>query len=91
MGIGIDDGLHPRNHAWLFDPSGRGMEDFQKHFMAPPERAEGNASGAAYEVHDIVGTRIGLAVCKDMHFARFGRAHGQRRAGAMLVPAWDLA
>jgi apolipoprotein N-acyltransferase len=36
VGIGIDDGLHPRNHAWLFDPSGRGMEDFQKRFMAPP-------------------------------------------------------
>lgn len=91
VGIAIDDGRRPRNHAWLFDPSGRRVEDFQKHFMAPPERAEAYASGAAYAVHDIVGTRVGLAVCKDMHFARFGRAYGQRASGVMLVPAWDFA
>jgi apolipoprotein N-acyltransferase len=91
VGMAIDDGAHPRNQAWLFDPDGRLAGDFQKHFLAPPERAQAYASGNRYDVHDIAETRVGLAVCKDMHFASFGRAYGMRQAGVLLVPAWDFA
>lgn len=91
VGMTVDDGRHPRNQAWLFDPGGTRVADYQKHFMAPPERAQDYVVGDAYDVHDIAGARVGLAVCKDMHFATLGRAYGQRRAGVLLVPAWDFA
>jgi apolipoprotein N-acyltransferase len=50
-----------------------------------------HAAGDAYDVQAIGGTRYGLAICKDMHFAAMGRDYGQRSgAQAMLVPAWDF-
>ncbi len=91
VGIGIDDGQHPRNYAWLFDPSGQRVENYEKHYMAPPERAEAYASGNAWNLHRIDGINYGLAVCKDMHFAALGREYGRRDADVMLVPAWDFA
>ncbi|MFT3761454.1 MAG: nitrilase-related carbon-nitrogen hydrolase [Pseudoxanthomonas sp.] len=91
VGIGIDDGQHPRNHAWLFDPAGQRVENYEKHYMAPPERAEAYASGNGWNLHRIDGRNIGLAVCKDMHFAALGREYGRRDADVMLVPAWDFA
>src|SRR6185295_4403777 len=36
------------------------------------------------------GVRYGVAICKDMHFASFGRGFGARHARVMLVPAWDF-
>lgn len=91
VGIGIDDGRAPRNYAWLYDPAGRRVENFEKHYLAPPERAAGYAAGDAWSVHSIEGAAVGLSVCKDMHFAAFGRAYGKLDAQVMLVPAWDFA
>jgi len=91
MGIGIDDGETPTNRAWLFAPDGALAATYQKHHMAPPERRDHYASGSGYTVYSIAGRRYGLAVCKDMHFAAFGRAYGQRHASVVLVPAWDFA
>lgn len=88
-GMGIDDGTQAqRNVAWLFTPTGVMAADYQKHFMAPPER--GFLKGSAYSVSTIDGAAYGMAICKDMHFATLGRAYGQRRAAVMLVPAWDF-
>jgi apolipoprotein N-acyltransferase len=91
VGIGIDDGEHPRNYAWLFDPAGERVEDFEKHYLAPPERAMHYAAGGGWNLHRIDGRSYGLAICKDMHFAALGREYGRRGADAMLVPAWDFA
>lgn len=91
VGIGIDDGRAPRNYAWLFDPAGRRVENVEKHYLAPPERAAGYAAGDAWHVHGIDGTAFGLGICKDMHFAAFGRTYGTLDAQVMLVPAWDFA
>ena len=91
MGIGIDDGKTPTNWAWLFAPDGTLAATYEKHHMAPPERRDHYALGNGYTVYSIAGQRYGLAVCKDMHFAEFGRAYGQRHASIMLVPAWDFA
>jgi len=87
-GIGTDDGAQKRNLAWLFAPDGHLDASYQKHHMAPPERDF--APGAAFDLRSIEGTRYGLAICKDMHFAAMGRAYGERQAQAMLVPAWDF-
>jgi apolipoprotein N-acyltransferase len=90
MGM-TEDGSHPHNISWLFDPQGNLVEQYEKHFLAPPERAQQYARSDAFNLHAIDGQRYGLAICKDMHFARFGRAYGQREAAVMLVPAWDFA
>lgn len=87
-GLAIDDSKLRRNVSWLFTPSGAVAADYQKHFMAPPER--GFAEGTAYSLPSIDGIAYGIAICKDMHFAALGRAYGQRKAAVMLVPAWDF-
>ncbi|HAT33248.1 MAG TPA: hypothetical protein DCW29_21085 [Janthinobacterium sp.] len=87
-GIGIDDGTRRRNMAWLLTPAGTLAAEYQKHFMAPPEREF--AKGTAYSVSGIDGAAYGLAICKDMHFAVLGRDNGQRQVAVMLVPAWDF-
>jgi apolipoprotein N-acyltransferase len=87
LGVGIDDG-RTTNHQWLFAPDGRLAADYVKHHLAPPERSY--AAGSAFNVQAINGTRYGLAICKDAHFAEMGRAYATLGAQALLVPAWDF-
>jgi apolipoprotein N-acyltransferase len=89
-GLGITDPGGTLNMAYLYGPDGREAAGYRKQFMAPPERAEGYSAGAGYTVTTVLGARYGLAVCKDMHFARLARAYGQRDTAVMLVPAWDF-
>jgi apolipoprotein N-acyltransferase len=91
VGIGIDDPRSPTNWAWLFTPQGELASTFEKHHMAPPERSQHYASGTSYNVVTVNGQTYGLAICKDMHFAAFGREYGLRHAAVVLVPAWDFA
>lgn len=90
LGIGIDDGGARRNLAWLFAPDGGAPASYQKHHLAPPEREF--LPGARTQVAPVAGRAMGLAICKDMHFASFGRLYGQAgaKADVMLVPAWDF-
>jgi apolipoprotein N-acyltransferase len=90
VSVGIYDGKNPTNWAWLFTPEGALAASYEKHHMAPPERHERYSSGTDYSVITIDGETYGLAICKDMHFASFGRAYGERHAAVMLVPAWDF-
>jgi apolipoprotein N-acyltransferase len=87
-GLGVDNGKERRNEAWWFAPDGRLATNYLKHFMAPPEREF--VSGSEFPVSPIGGVNYGVAICKDMHFARLGRGFGAREAGVMLVPAWDF-
>jgi apolipoprotein N-acyltransferase len=88
MGAATEDGATRLNLAWLLSPQGGIAADYQKHFLAPPERDF--LPGSGYAQHTIAGVSHGIAICKDMHFATLGRAYGQRGAEAMLVPAWDF-
>jgi apolipoprotein N-acyltransferase len=87
-GLGVDTGHERRNEAWWFAPDGRLATNYLKHFMAPPEREF--VAGTEYPVNEIDGVKYGVAICKDMHFARLGRGFGARDAAVMLVPAWDF-
>jgi apolipoprotein N-acyltransferase len=87
VGVGIDD-AGKTNHQWLFAPDGRLAADYVKHHLAPPERDY--AAGAGFELQAIEGTRYGLVICKDVHFADMGRAYAGLGAQALLVPAWDF-
>ena len=86
MAVQTPDGIV--NDAWLFTPQGVLDASYRKQFMAPPER--GYLPGRDYVVRQVEGARYGIAICKDMHFASFGRAYGQRQTAVMLVPAWDF-
>jgi apolipoprotein N-acyltransferase len=88
VGVGVDDGGRRTNLAWLVSPQGTLVQNYQKHHMAPPEREF--IPGHDYNLQALAGVDMGLAVCKDMHFARLGRANGVRGADVMLVPAWDF-
>ena len=88
VGIGVRDATGRRNLAWLFSPDGAAPVSYQKHHLAPPERDFLAAS--AYAVQPVAGQAMGLAICKDMHFAPLGQAYGAAGAQAMLVPAWDF-
>lgn len=82
-----NNGSGKRNLAWLFSPDGK-LSSYQKHHLAPPERDF--LAGSAYQLQPVAGQSMGLAICKDMHFAAFGHAYGAAGAQAMLVPAWDF-
>ncbi|KAB0331523.1 carbon-nitrogen hydrolase family protein [Janthinobacterium sp. PLB04] len=88
LGLGVQDAAGRRNLAWLFAPDGAAPVSYQKHHLAPPEREF--LAGSAYAVQPVAGMAMGLAICKDMHFAPLGQAYGAAGAQAMLVPAWDF-
>ncbi|WP_215405095.1 nitrilase-related carbon-nitrogen hydrolase [Janthinobacterium sp. JC611] len=88
LGIGVQDAAGRRNLAWLFAPDGAAPVSYQKHHLAPPERDF--LAGGAYAVQPVAGQAMGLAICKDMHFAPLGQAYGAAGAQTMLVPAWDF-
>lgn len=88
LGIGVQDAAGRRNLAWLFSPDGAAPIRYQKHHLAPPERDF--LAGSTYAVQPVAGLAMGLAICKDMHFAPLGQAYGAAGAQAMLVPAWDF-
>ena len=88
VGLGVQDAAGRRNLAWLFAPDGSAPVSYQKHHLAPPEREF--LAGGAFAVQPVAGQAMGLAICKDMHFAPLGQAYGAAGAQAMLVPAWDF-
>lgn len=88
VGVGVQDAAGRRNLAWLFAPDGAAPVSYQKHHLAPPEREF--LAGSAFAVQPVAGLAMGLAICKDMHFAPLGHAYGAAGAQTMLVPAWDF-
>jgi apolipoprotein N-acyltransferase len=87
-GLGLLEGSGTRNLSWRFGPDGKLVQVYQKHYLAPVEPEF--LPGADYKVSAIGDARYGTAICKDMHFASFGREYARRKAGVMLVPAWDF-
>ena len=88
-GIGYEKQGALYNRGWLFSPTGALVQDYEKQRMAPPERAFVRGHVPAIQAMD--DTRLGLAICKDMHFADVGRGYAQHAVQAMAVPAWDFA
>lgn len=87
-GVGVVGSVDKRNEAWLFAPDGTLSTNYLKHHMAPPEREF--VAGNDFPVRHFASADHGVAICKDMHFARLGREFGRRGAQVMLVPAWDF-
>jgi apolipoprotein N-acyltransferase len=88
-GVELKEDTGKRNLAWRFNPDGKLAQVYQKHhFVAPVERDF--IAGSDYPQTAIGGANYGMAICKDMTFASYGRELARRQAGVMLVPAWDF-
>jgi apolipoprotein N-acyltransferase len=87
-GVGYEENGARYNRAWLFSPAGTLVQDYEKQRMAPPERDF--VPGHTPALQEVEGARLGLAICKDMHFAYVGRGYAQQAVQAMAVPAWDF-
>ncbi len=87
-GLGVPENQRLRNRFWIFDPKGKIVLTYDKQRPVPGVEWEFEA-GTEFQTLDIDGVRVGVAICKDMHFAAVGRGYGKRGVDAVLVPAWD--
>ena len=88
-GVAVTDATRgQRNSALAFLPDVAEPVSYAKHHLIPGFEDQ-YQPGADYTM--LPGTRIGLAVCKDMDFHDTGSAYSDRAARLLLVPAWDFA
>jgi apolipoprotein N-acyltransferase len=89
VGLGISTDAGWKNRAWVFGPSGDLLAEYDKQHLVPGLEAA-MTSGRENVVREIDGHRLGVAICKDMHFASLGRSYGKEQVTAVLEPAWDF-
>jgi apolipoprotein N-acyltransferase len=89
VGIGVTTDRGWMNHAWLFSPTGEMLGFYDKQHLVPGLERE-MTPGKEDAVQDIDGHRVGIAICKDLHFASLGRSYGRRGISVMLEPAYDF-
>lgn len=77
-----------RNQAVLAGPDGR-IALYDKQHLVPGREAR-DLAGHADLLWRTPAGRVGVAICKDMHFPDLGRSYGGQGAAVMLVPAWDF-
>jgi apolipoprotein N-acyltransferase len=88
VGLVDVDGSVSHNQARIYQP-GRPMQLYDKQHMLPPFESRFKP-GVALTMLDEPHRSWGVAICKDMDFARPARDYGNVQAGLMLVPAWDF-
>jgi apolipoprotein N-acyltransferase len=89
VGLEVRDGAgRYRNQAMLAQPDGQ-VTLYDKQHPVPGLEARDIPGRSDLVVPSPAG-RIGVAICKDMHFPDLGRGYGGQDAGLMLVPAWDF-
>jgi apolipoprotein N-acyltransferase len=88
VGLLANDGSALHNRALFAESSGR-QSWYDKQHLVPGW--EGRiVPGQTPLVVDTTYGRVGIAICKDMDFARLGRDYARAGAELMLVPAWDF-
>ncbi len=88
-GVGLTSDGQWKNRAWFFGPNGDLLAEYDKQHLVPGWESA-MTPGHEEVVRIIDGRRVGLAICKDMHFASLGRSYGKEEVMAMLEPAWDF-
>lgn len=86
LGIELHDGATYRNRAMVARPGGD-VEWYDKQRLVTGFEAR-EAPGKTPLLVGAVGTRLGIAICKDMHIPSIGREYDD--AAIMMVPAWDF-
>ena len=89
VGVGLREQSGWRNRAWLFGQNGDLLAAYDKQHLVPGWEGSMTA-GDENVIVSINDSRFGLSICKDMHFASFGRGYGKEGVVAVLEPAWDF-
>ena len=76
------------NQALVVTPDGR-TRWYNKQRLVPGMEARDTPGGRPL-VLDVAGTRLGVAICKDMHAPDLGRTYGRLGVQLMVVPAFDF-
>lgn len=87
-GFVVDHEGMTRNRALVASPTG-GIAWYDKHHLVPGFEAD-TSPGRRLLVFDRDGQKLGIAICKDMHFPSFGRRYARRGVDLMIVPANDF-
>ena len=83
-----DAGGRYLNRALVATADGR-VRWYDKQRLVPGLEAR-DTPGADPLVLTVGGTRVGVAICKDMHAPDLGRAYGRLGVQVMVVPAFDF-
>ena len=86
VGVEVQDGSVSRNRALAAGPDGRVLWYDKQRLVTGWEARD--VPGTKALLLEAGGTRLGVAICKDMHIPSIGRAYDG--AGVMAVPAWDF-
>lgn len=78
-----------RNLAVVFSPDGTLLAKYDKVFPIPGLESE-YLKGDKPLFLNIAELSAGIAICKDLDFARWMRQYGAEGVGIMFVPAWDF-
>ena len=76
------------NEARVYVPHTQ-VASYDKEHMLPPFESD-LEPGKTLTLLPRTGEIVGVAICKDMDFARPALSYGEAGAGVMLVPAWDF-
>lgn len=76
------------NEARVYVPHMQ-VASYDKEHMLPPFESD-LEPGKTLTLLPRTGETVGVAICKDMDFARPARSYGEVGAGVVLVPAWDF-
>jgi len=87
-GFIVDHGGIRTNRAVVAFPD-RSIAWYDKQHLVPASEAS-ISPGRSPLVVEIGGVKVGIAICKDMHFPALGRDYGVQGAKLMLVPANDF-
>jgi len=79
------------NAAHLTDRSGKPLATYRKsHLFGPVDRAQFAPGNAAMQPVDLLGWRVGIAICYDIEFPELARAMVLAGAEALLVPTANM-
>jgi apolipoprotein N-acyltransferase len=76
------------NEARVYLPQAP-VSRYDKEHLLPPFESS-TEPGHSLTLLPQQGHVVGIAICKDMDFARPARSYGEAGAGVLLVPAWDF-
>ncbi len=88
-GVQLNRPAEKDNALWFFAPSGQVLAEYHKQQLVPHLESD-LTPGKQDMVRTINSVPFGLAICRDLIFADFGRRYGKIGVSAMLVPAWDF-
>jgi apolipoprotein N-acyltransferase len=79
----------PRNVAWVFNPEGGQVLEYDKVHLVPRLESE-YAPGEKLGLLPSAPSPWAVAVCRDLIVAELGQRLGRAGAGLVLDPAWDF-